>query len=424
MCPAVCDSPSPWHRHLYWAAFDGVVSEHNGVGTTTTYLLHEVAGLKGRLRDRGLDLRVTVIGVDFAHDSVLYRGSSEARHRSDELLVAGATLPPRFSPYRSHDEWLELGSELLDLLPERAACPSLVVLNDVHFLSAAGGLMRRGYTVVAIPHSLASDWSLSAGEGRSAWERTQLASAVGEGALIGALSPHMRSRLGALGIAASAIIDSPLGVSPSALQDILRRREGLVAALGPRVRDVLSGPFGMWYGRATLDKGLDQAVRLFAKIHQRTGMRSLVFASEFGSEADSGAVASAVGDVDPEAVTVVSDHPFEAPRALLDHEGLRLLAVVPRREPVGLIPSELFLARAAHRPRTVVVYSSVDGLACQRALQQHGLALADMRSGDHVDLICSELEKANGEETGDDARVLVAADFDIGRNVRALLGLV
>jgi glycosyltransferase involved in cell wall biosynthesis len=411
-----------------WASFDGADTEYTGVGTLTTYLLHEWAKVRRSLAAAGVDASLRLIGVASTAGAHMRRSSHRLLRQADcvSLLL---TNPVMSSPYGRPDAWGHLSQALVNLVKtgRQPGTREIVLLHDVHFLAAAASLHELdGLSVLPVLHSVALNWHDrgNAGEqqangGREAYERTHLAVLSSRGVRLLAVSETLADQVySAYGVARPQVVN--FGIS----LDYVRRlaRSSALARYSNDLIPVGSGEqFAIWFGRATYDKGYDYALRALSQLADACKFAPLVFLSDYGVDED---LRRAVEMTRKEPrVRVLINYPFALPRHLLAHSRLGAVLVTPRVEPFGLIPSEFFVGAAAGKGSPLIGYCPVDGLREQLALTRYGHVVST--DGLTVDTsavvtaaLTSETERRNAVIQG---AALVAQDMDMAATLTRLL---
>lgn len=362
---------------MTWATFDGVSTEYTGVGTLTTYLAHDWPVIAAGLARRGYEAELRIVGVRCEPPPALLRRYALPGPPGVEVRELDCGLSPGSSPYAWPDAWESFGTELSSYVTNHAepGTIGIVILNDAHFLTAAQSLGRvRNVYPLALLHSTAADWRVDASglqgsndQARLAFERRFLAEMARSGTPIYAVSEALAQKaVASLGLSGTIGIFNP-GVSPGFLRNLATHpiEQDLANPALEEVARIIDQPFALWFGRATRDKGLDLGVELLSRISSQYGIPGIVMAKDFASEADRTAVESSL-DRPPAGVTVICDYPFELPRQLMAHRNLRLLAVLPRSEPFGLVPSEFFTLAAFGEGCPSLLVRPADGLKHQR----------------------------------------------------------
>ncbi|MDT3398297.1 glycosyltransferase family 4 protein [Streptomyces sp. B1866] len=204
-----------------------------------------------------------------------------------------------------------------------------------------------GWRLLYLPRSCADH---HADAERAAWEEQGLAGWTQRGAVIGAISAHMRALLVGKGVPAAQILDVPGGLAAA-------DRVPLDAA-PPLPAEARNG-FVLAMGRAQPYKGFEDLLDALARLTRR-GVRAphllLAAVTDAGPTAYQRHLREHVAELGLDVTLWTRFHPGLP--GLLHHPRLRAVVVPSRAEPLGRIPLEAFAAGAAR-----VVATTAGGLA-------------------------------------------------------------
>lgn len=331
------------------ALHDGFYGAGTGAGRSNRALLASVASALAP----GIELVVLPVYLHPASSEYDPRAHQQVRGTLASIpyrvipLDNGTTGQQRFGDLAAFQHLDQHAASVLAALMDRRPRGLLIAIDQP--FAGLGPLLdpQPGWRLLYLPRSTADHHNDAA---RAEWEQHGLTGWTAHGAMVGAISAHLRALLTARGISAHRIIDVPGGLTPD---------DTVPLTAAPPLPTEAEAGFVLAMGRAQPYKGFEDlldALRLLAR--QGVPVPHLLLA--------------AVTDGQPTVyqqylreraaelalpVTVWTRFDPGLP-GLLHHPALRAVVVPSRTEPLGRIPVEAFAAGAGP-----VVATTAGGLA-------------------------------------------------------------
>lgn len=425
------------------ATFDGIEGLYCGVGSVTQYMLAALPQLSQEFAAQGIQLSTHVlyssVPSHLSRSPEIARRTELMRNAASIELVSlehGESVPNPFGTWRTWPVTCQHAAAHIRTLA-RTHDRVLVLALDTPF----AGLPRllcsdddaRKIRIAWIAESTGRIWARdeSASDARREdWERRAVDDASDyDNVFLGAISDYMAEHLVTDWEAPpDRILPFTCGVSLSYLERFERRETSSLAETLKKASIPTDVPLFLSFARAQWYKGLDLAAELGVALASRFDVHPVVLALDDGTDnmaEQLSRIRSVLEAQDHSAFTLLSHYPTLLPRWLMQWPLCRGVAVMSRREPFGLIPSEY---RVLGPSDGLLVTSDAGGLLEQTRFEDEGLIL---RLNSQSGLDTSSVEKVferwtaapgGGNQKG---RQRVEEDYRMERNLlEGLQGLL
>ena len=371
---------------LVLLTYDGVESFYCGVGAITQYQLASLRSVRDVFRSRGIDLSAHVLYSNVPDggakcDVIAQRTRTLCDEASATLIPINHSGPSRFGTPTSWPEMCCEAAKYIQTLTETSD-RILVLAQDTPFAGLSPMLPignARKIRLVWIAHSTGRIWSRDACNldiRRDDWERIAVNEAQSrEHVFLGAPSLYMARHLtNEWGARPDKLLAFTNGVSFSYLERFERRPRSFLASLLQRAGIPLDVPLFLSFARAHWYKGLDVAAQIGAMLASRYGIHPIILALDDGTGEAIATVARARELLESARApyTVLADYSALLPRWIMQWPLCKAVAVMSRREPLGLIPSEY---RVLGPPEGLLITSNAGGLPEQTPFESEGIVL-------------------------------------------------
>jgi glycogen synthase len=182
-------------------------------------------------------------------------------------------------------------------------------------------------------------------------------------------------------------------------------------------------PLFLSFARAQWYKGLDLAAELGAKLASHHGVHPVILALGDAKGQATVARAKELLETEGRPYTLLTDYPTLLPRWLMQWPLCRAVAVMSRREPFGLIPSEY---RMLGPPEGLLITSNSGGLAEQTLSENEGIVLqidgSETLGSQAIHSVLETWPKAAQLKCNLAGKRRVEESFDLKRNLSSGLG--
>jgi glycosyltransferase involved in cell wall biosynthesis len=371
---------------LVLLTYDGIESLYCGVGAITQYQLASLGSIRDSFRSRGVDLSTHVLYSNVSDSSAkssviaertrtLCDEASAAlipiRHRGPGLFGTPASWPGLCCEAARYIESLTKTSDRIIVMAQDTPFAGLPLMLPV----ASAGQIR----VVWIAHSTGRVWNRDPSDldiRRDDWEKIALDEArKREHIFLGAPSDYMTRHLtNEWGARPEKVLAFRNGVSLSYLERFERRPHSILASVLQRAGIPLDVPLFLSFARAHWYKGLDLAARIGAELASCFGVHPIIMALDDGAGEATVNLARAREILESSRAphTVLTDYSTLLPRWIMQWPLCSAVAVMSRREPFGLIPSEYRVLGPADG---LLITSDAGGLREQTPFENEGIVL-------------------------------------------------